>query len=192
MKVKTEPRRAAKPFSREEIQQILAAFEANYYHHFVRFLLGVGCRIGEAIALEWAALNEDCSEVWIGKAWDAKGKRVKSTKTNETRTVPISPNIQKMLQELREQSESKLVFPAPKGGYIDGNNFLKRHWKPLFENTGIEYRTLYNSRHTRWSHEIESGNLTIAEAADYAGNSRRTMMDRYYGATKRPRLKDFD
>ena len=117
-KVVTMAKQSAKPFTREEIHKIMEAFKGNYYENFVRFLLGVGCRTGEAIALEWSAINDDCSEVWIGKAWDSKGKRVKSTKTNETRTVPISPGVQKMLQDLREQSKSKLVFPAPKGGYI--------------------------------------------------------------------------
>jgi integrase len=191
MSVQAEPRQAPKPFTREEIGQILKGFEEDYYQDFVRFLLGTGCRIGEAIALNWDAISEDCSEVWIGRSWDSKGKRVKSTKTNETRVIPVSPGIQEMLQNKRNDQTDGLVFPAQKGGFIDRHNFINRHWKPLLKRLEIPYRPPYNSRHTRWSHEI-SGGMDIATAAAYAGNRPRTMLNRYYGSTNRPRLKDWD
>lgn len=189
--VETEPNPGAKPFTKEEVEKILKGFEGSYYEDFVRFLLGAGCRIGEAIALYWDAINDDCSEVWIGRAWDAKGRRVKKTKTNKTRTIPVSPGIQKLLQERKANTTSDLVFPSQKGSFIDRQNFLNRHWKPLLERLEIPYRPPYNSRHTRWSHEIASG-MDIATAAAYAGNRPRTMLNRYYGATDRPRLKDWD
>jgi integrase len=189
--VAVEPRQDARPFSLEEIRAIVAGFEGDYYQDFVRFLLGAGCRIGEAIALEWSAISADCSEVWFGKAWDAKGKRVKPTKTNKVRTVPMSPGIQTFLKARQQAAESRLVFPSPTGEYIDRQNFVNRHWRPILMRLGIEYRTPYNSRHTRWSHEIANG-LDVAVAARYAGNRSRTMMERYLGATKRPPLMDLD
>jgi integrase len=191
MEVDTEPSPGAKPFTLEEIAKILKGFEDSEYEDFVRFLLGVGCRIGEAVALQWEAVSVDCAEIWIGKAWDSKGRRIKATKTNKARTVPVSPKIQEMLQSKREgKSPQDFVFTAPKGGLIDSKNFLNRHWKPLLKKLEIPYRPPYNSRHTRWSHEIANG-MDIATAAAYAGNRPRTMLDRYYGQTNRPRLKDF-
>jgi integrase len=137
--------------------------------------------------------------VWFGRSWDAKGKRIKTTKTNKARTVPMSAGTQKLLQERRRDAsqipqgsaESRLVFPCPNGGHIDRQNFINRHWKPILTRLGIEYRTPYNSRHTRWSHEIANG-LDVAVAARYAGNRSRTMMERYLGATQRPPLMDLD
>ncbi|WP_287456823.1 site-specific integrase [Leptolyngbya sp. UWPOB_LEPTO1] len=192
LKVDVEPREHPKPFTLDEIKKILEAFQGSHYENFVRFMLGVGCRIGEAVALDWSAINEDCSEIFIKQAYNPRSRKIKGTKTGKTRHVPVSPKIQALLQELRQSSNSEIVFPSPKGGRIDRANFRKRHWQPILERLGIEYRSPYNARHTRWSHEIESGNLSIAEAAQYAGNSPRTMLDRYYGATKRPRLQDFD
>jgi integrase len=189
--VATEPRPDAQPFSREEVDKILVGFVASHYEDFVRFLLGCGCRTGEAIALTWDAISADCSEVWIGRSWDAKGKRVKATKTNKARTVPVSPKIQALLQRRRGTRTGDFVFTSPKGGRIDAKNFLNRHWKPLLSKLEIPYRPPYNSRHTRWSHEIANG-MDIAVAARYAGNRPRTMMERYLGATDRPRLKDWD
>jgi integrase len=190
-KVKKPPKPEPKLFTEEEIRQILKAFEGKYYQNFVWFLLGVGCRIGEAAAIQWDALNDDCSDVWIGIAWDLKGRKIKDTKNRKVRTIPASPSIQRMLREMKDNPDRypTLVFPAPNGGYIDRKNFLKQHWKPTLEGLGIEPRTTYNLRHSRWSHEIADG-MDIATAAQYAGNSPRTMMERYYGSTKRPRLKD--
>ncbi|BAU12510.1 integrase family protein [Leptolyngbya sp. NIES-3755] len=192
LKVDVEPREQAKPFTIDEISKILKSFQGGFYESFVRFMLGVGCRIGEAVALDWNAVNDDCSEVFIKQAYNLRSRKIKSTKTGKTRYVPVSSKIQALLQELRKSATSDIVFPSPKGGRIDRANFRKRYWKPTLEKLGIEYRSPYNTRHTRWSHEIASGNLDIATAAQYAGNRPRTMLDRYYGATKRPKLSDFD
>ncbi|MBW4441803.1 MAG: tyrosine-type recombinase/integrase [Plectolyngbya sp. WJT66-NPBG17] len=190
LKVESEPREQPKPFTIEEIRKILEAFEGSYYQNFVHFLLGVGCRIGEAIALDWTSVNEDCSEVWIKQSYNLRSRKIKSTKTDEPRYVPVSPKIQSLLQELKKSAGSDAIFPAPKGGRIDRDNFRKRHWQPTLETLGIEYRSPYNTRHTKWSHEIRNG-MDIATAAKYAGNRPRTMLDRYYGSTDRPRLSDF-
>lgn len=191
LKVEVEPREQAKPFTLDEIRKILEAFQGSYYESFVRFMLGVGCRIGEAVALDWSAVSPDCLKVSIKQSYNLRSRKIKSTKTGKTRDVKVSPKIQAMLQELRNLSTSEVVFPSPKGKRIDRANFRKRHWQPTLERLGIEYRSPYNARHTRWSHEIARG-MDIAEAAKLAGNRPRTMMDRYYGATKETRLSDLD
>lgn len=190
-KVKVESREQAKPFTLDEIRKILESFEGDYYESFVRFMLGVGCRIGEAVALKWSAVNDDCSKVFIKQAYNLRSRKIKGTKTGKNRYVPVSPKIQAMLQELRKDAVSNFVFPSPKGKRIDRANFRKRHWQPTLEKLDIEYRSPYNARHIRWSHEIKNG-LDIATAAKYAGNSSRTMMDRYLCSTGSPALKDFD
>ncbi|MBD2079601.1 site-specific integrase [Leptolyngbya sp. FACHB-17] len=190
LRVDVDPRESAKPFTLEEIHRILEAFEDSHYRDFVTFLMGVGCRIGEAVALDWASVSEDCSEVWIAKSFDLRSHKIKTTKTNEARSVPLSPKIQSLLLRLKETASSSFVFPSPKGKRIDRNNFRRSYWKPTLERLEIEYRSPYHTRHTRWSHEISTGNLDIATAAKYAGNRPRTMLDRYLGSTKRPRLSD--
>lgn len=192
LKVEVEPRENAKPFTLEEIKKIVEAFKDSYYENFVRFILGIGCRIGEAVALNWSEVNEDCSQVFIKHSYNLRSRKIKSTKTNESRRVPVSPKIQALLRGLKEDAVSDAVFPAPKGGRIDRNNFRRRYWKPTLEKLDIEYRSPYNARHTRWSHEINSGNLTIATAAKYAGNRPRTMMERYLGSTNDPELLDLE
>ncbi|MBD1848402.1 tyrosine-type recombinase/integrase [Cyanobacteria bacterium FACHB-63] len=192
LKVETEPRPRPKPFSREEIKRILEAFKGHHYENFVRFLFGVGCRIGEAAALDWDAVSDDCSEIWIKRSYNLRSRKVKSTKTGKDRYVPIPSGIQSMLQELKKTAVSDAVFLSHKGVRVRRDSFRRSYWIPTLEKLGIEYRSPYKTRHSRWSHSLSSGELDIATASEYAGNSPRTMSDRYYGATKKPRLTDLD
>lgn len=77
--VKIPPKKPAKVFSAEEIGAIISASKsdprAQHYKPYIEFLLFTGCRPGEARALCWKHLNEDCSSVWIGEALDSKGRR---------------------------------------------------------------------------------------------------------------------
>src|SRR5262249_57139375 len=41
-----------------------------------------------------------------------------------------------------------LIFPAPRGGFIDVHNLARRHWHPAVIATGLEDRNLYQTRHT--------------------------------------------
>jgi integrase len=54
-----------KPFTVDEIKAIIAGFRSDRYYSFyadyVEFMLGTGCRPGEAIALRWKHINDDCS-----------------------------------------------------------------------------------------------------------------------------------
>ncbi|MBD2078806.1 tyrosine-type recombinase/integrase [Leptolyngbya sp. FACHB-17] len=192
LKVETEHRQRPKPFSSEEIAKILEAFKGHHYENFVRFLFGVGCRIGEAAALDWSALNDDCSEVWIKQSYNLRSRQIKNTKTGKDRYVPIPPKLQAMLQAMRKNATSDAVFLSHKGLRVRRDSFRRSYWKPALEKLGIEYRSPYKTRHTRWSHELSSGNLDLATAAEYAGNTPRTLSDRYYGSTNRPRLTDLD
>ena len=50
-----------------------------------------------------------------------------------------------------------LVFPAARGGYIDGEKFRYRQWTPALRAAGIEHRRVYDCRHTFASWAIAGG-----------------------------------
>jgi Putative transposase, YhgA-like len=58
---KVPPKQRPKPFSVEEVRAIIVGFrtdpEYSFYVDFVEFLLGVGCRTGEAVALYLEAIH---------------------------------------------------------------------------------------------------------------------------------------
>jgi integrase len=153
----------AEPFSREEVRKIVAAFEADsdyaYYADLVQWLLGVGCRFGEAAALQWKHLNRNCSEVWIGESVGRDRER-KSTKNLKVRRFDLHPRLQQMLLHRRPPSYQleDLVFPSRRaGGCISDRTFSDSAWPKMLAKATVPYRKLYNTRHTFVSHSLMAG-----------------------------------
>jgi integrase len=44
--------------------------------------------------------------------------------------------------------DTKLMFPAPRGGYIDIEKFRYREWAPALRAAGVDHRRIYDCRHT--------------------------------------------
>jgi integrase len=185
-KVKSQPHQRVKPFTTAEIKAILSAFERDryysHYHSFVAFLFGIGCRPGEAIALQWKHLGEDFATVWIGHSV-ADGQR-KSTKTGKARTVLLNPQVSEMLRSRHEALRPKpddLVFPSPNGKFIDSRNFRNRAWKTILEQCHIEYRKPYVTRHSAISHSLANGANYLA-VAEQTGHDPKVLHDSYASA----------
>lgn len=183
--VKVPPKQRPKPFTADEVGRILAAFRTSpaysHYADFVEFLLGTGCRTGEAIGLQWQHLTDDCSGVWIGESV-SRGRR-RATKTNKARVFGLSQRLQQMLLAHRPENfkSDELVFPAPKGGAIDDHNFRNRAWKKVLEEAGVPYRKPYTTRSTFESHAIISHGMNPAVVADITGHDPKVLFKHYLG-----------
>jgi integrase len=172
--VKVPPPPPPKAFSKADIQAILNGFKnSRHYSHytdFVTFLLGAGFRTGEAIALRWENLSDDCSSVWV-----------LATKTNKSRTFRLTPHLQTMLLNRRPEgwSTNDLVFPAVKGGAIDSRNFRNRAWVTVLKDAGVAYLTPYKTRATFTSHALRL--VRDDDVARMGGHDVQTMR-RHYAA----------
>ncbi len=177
------PKQAVKPFTVDELRAILSAFNNHpSYHHytnFVSFLANTGCRFGEAAGLKWKHLGSEYLTTWIGESC-SRGLR-RSTKTGKARTILLSPSVQRMLAARFEQLQPKpddLVFPRPKGGAIDDQNFRPRAWKQILEGCSIEYKRPYALRHSAISHALANGANPIA-IAEQTGHSPKVLLETY-------------
>jgi integrase len=191
VKVRVSPKQKVKPFTLVEIQKIIMGFHQQFPHYanFVEFLFGTGVRTGEAIALQWKHLNDDCSVVWIGESL-SRGIR-KETKTGKSRDIPLTPYLQQMLLNRRpiNFTPEDLVFPAPQGGAIDDHNFRNRAWKIVLESQGVTYRKPYTTRHTLVSHALEKGTNPV-NVAELTGHNVRTLYQNYAGVIGILKLPD--
>lgn len=189
------------PFDGAEIAKILDAFEGHYYQGYVLGLIGTGARPGEVSALNWGDISfasgnwgnsPKDGRIKITKSWSDRRLIMGPTKTREKRTIPLEEGLQSYLESVWSEAidpESPL-FPSRRGGRISAKLFLRRHWIPILEQIGVRYRPQYNARNSRWSHEIDDG-MSIALAAELAGNTVETMVRRYYGNTKKdPKMKN--
>jgi integrase len=194
IKVKVPRQQKPKPFSDAEIKRIVEGFYADrYYSHYanyVEFLLGTGCRLGEAIALKWRHLNDDCSVVHFIESY-YRGQ-FKGLKKEDERFVSLTEHLKKMLLARRpaKYDPNELVFPSARGAPIDDHNFRNRAWKTVLADVGVEYRKPRTTRATLVSHALDRG-MSPAEVSELTGHTQETLFRHYAGNVRnRPQLPD--
>lgn len=199
---KTVRETSRQPFSREERDAILEAFEKDTYasryspvfhsHYlpYVQFLFMTGCRPEEAIALKWKHISKDCCKIRFEEALPSDTKILGATKTGKARSFPCNGKLQTFLQELKpgKSSPEALVFPSPRGGVIDTHNFSNRIWRPVLEALLRESKVeqslpQYNIRHSFITLALENG-LDAKDVARLVGNSPEIIY-RHYAGNKR-------
>ena len=117
----------------------------------------------------------------------SRGKYRDTTKTGEDRTVLLTETVKEMLRsryEVTKPQPDDLVFPAPKGGYMNDNRFRGKIWKPVLESCGIDYQKPYNLRHTGTSQAYANG-ASLPEIAAQTGHSVKTLMSTYLHPTQK-------
>jgi integrase len=181
---RSQEKKAKSPFSLVEVRAILDGFRSSrYYSHYAdyaSFLLGVGCRVGEASGLVWGNVASDFTSVYICQSF-SRGV-MGDTKTKKSRTVNnLSPSIVTMLNRRNEDQQpqaSDLVFFTQTGLPINDRNFRRRAWTNVLNAAGVDYRSPYKCRSTAASHSIASG-VDYVSVAKALGNSPKVLHDHY-------------
>jgi integrase len=142
------PRREMHPFDSDAQLDALAAELGPRYGPTVLFAAATGLRPGEWIALEHRDIDLNDLLVHVCRAF--RVNRLKPTKTNTARAVPLQRSALDALDQLRSPpGATSLLFPAPEDGHLDLHNWRGRHWRPAQRAAGITAtRRLYDLRHT--------------------------------------------
>ncbi len=113
---------------------LLDAFQPHY-RALLRFLVGTGCRWGEAIVLRVKDFDLANRTVRIRRAlkWSGDGKRVIGPpKTKKGRRTIVLPA--EVVDDVRPllpcRAGGDLVFTAPRGGMISHRTFWSKNWRP--------------------------------------------------------------
>lgn len=196
------------PFTAEERDIIIAAFEQHsyycYYAPFVKFLFMTGCRTGEAVGLKWKHILSDCKIINFCESVSTQLKIRKDCKTHKSRKFPCNASLQALLQSMKPENcdPESLVFPSKRGGVIRSGHFIDSAWKGRSDRgNGIvmqlakegkisRYRTQYNTRHTFVTQCLEAG-VTVVQIAKWVGNSPEIIMKHYAGTTRQIQVPEF-
>lgn len=162
-----------KHFDNKEVKAILDyldslpnTYKNNYKTVLYKFLLATGCRVGEALALEWSDIDLENATVSISKTLQRDGT-ASSTKTqNGTRIISIDKETVLMLrlykvrqaQKLRERGDFSTVsvFSNCLNHYASLSNsafILRKDLKKI----GISGRSFHAFRHTHASLLLNAG-----------------------------------
>jgi integrase len=149
------------------------------YGPMIIFAAATGLRPSEWTAIEHRDLDREARVVYVRRAF-AHGQ-LKNTKTRRsTRAVPLQAIALEALERVSPRPETPLLFPAPRGGYLDLHNFRRRAWKPAQRAAAIEPpRRPYDLRHTFATFALGAG-ISTFDLSRFMGASL-TMIDRHYG-----------
>ena len=178
----------ARALTRSEEAAWLALIDASPYGvrrdlpDLTRFLLGTGCRIGEALALRWEDVDLDAGTLVVRRTVfrvAGQGLVVKEPKTaSGTRTLHLPTWLTELLRRRHAEADSLVVFPDARGGYRDRNN-VEREYRTVRADTAFEWVVPHTYRKTVAT-RLDAAGLSARVIADQLGHSRISMTQDVY------------
>jgi integrase len=142
------------------------------------FAVGTGLRPEEWIALERSDIDREARLIRVCKRY-TDGRIEQGTKTVPERFVPLRARVLAAVDAMPTRIDTPILFPAPRGGYLEINRFRLQHWYPALRAAGLEQRGIYTARHTFATWAIES-DVKLSYLAQMMGTSIREIEDTYF------------
>lgn len=156
--------RAGAIFTRDEIEQLLSDPRIEPHNRaFYALSFLTGMRPGEVCALRWEHYDpraEPLGQLQVAYAYDTAGSRVKETKTDTPRLVPVHPTLAKVLAEWKLAGWERQYGRRPEPGDLvvprltdareprNANRQREDELYPDLERLGLRKRRLYDTRRT--------------------------------------------
>lgn len=188
------------PFNKEEVNAILLCMKEKYPEMYAMFviLFHTGMRIGEVLAMRWKHFNELFGTYYIKEHFTENRLEKPKTK-NSIRQIMLTDEAVSALKEHKKYSNknSEFIFNNQYGEpWVSGLHINRSVWQPVLEELGIDYRVLYQCRHTHASLSILAGD-NLAVIAERMGHKHiGTLITRYAKYVKmvqqqRPKIDSF-
>jgi integrase len=174
-------RHERKPILAFESWEELEAVSAELHPRFRAipiFVAGCGLRPEEWIGLKRGDVDRDNRLVHVRRRFSG-GQLKPGTKTVPERAVPLRQRVLDALDATAPRIDTKLLFPAARGGYIDLERWRSREWVPALRAAGLEPRGPNTLRHTFCTFGIEAA-VPLSYLATVMGTSVREIESTYF------------
>lgn len=134
------------PFTEDELS-IMFSFD-GYLGYYIYFAVYTGMRPSEILALNWSDIDFENKRIAVFKS--VLDGEINKTKTiSSTRYVDLLPNVETKLLEWKKICNSKtILFPNKYGKRFYSHSGVSITFKKRLKKYNIQYRYLYQLRHT--------------------------------------------
>lgn len=137
-----------KPFSMEEINIILSSCEYLTLKNILGLGFYSGMRIGEMFGLRWSDVDFENYTIAINRTITGGFLQTPKTKSS-LRVIDMLPQSEEFLISQRKITGlGSYVFLAPRGKHFNRSVDLYLKWKKLLFDVNINYRNIYQIRHS--------------------------------------------
>ncbi len=172
------------PLSMEEVRLFLEHVRPEYHDFFVVAFF-TGMRFGEMAALKWR--NVDFQHGFIRVRETRVNKEEGRPKTKgSTRDIKMLPPVVEAMRRQRKATmgKSDYVFLNKYSRPLYAHSVRQWAWTPALKSAGLEYRTLYQTRHTFATLMLDAGELPGWVQKMLGHESLKMIYDRYYSYIK--------
>jgi integrase len=157
VRASVDVKREQRPFdSWADVEAITAEMDPRFAA-IPAVLVGTGLRPEELFALERRDLDLENGVLAIQRVYSQGVLKDCRKSSRQRRRVPLRERVVETLRTVPPRLETRLLFPAARGGHIDLEKFRYREWTPALRAAGIEHRRVYDCRHTFASWAIAGG-----------------------------------
>ncbi len=169
------------PLSMKEAASFLDAIEDTIYRNFFVVAFFTGMRLGEQTALKWREVDWERKSISIVES-RVMGIEGRPKTKGSYRDIDMLPVVEAALKDQRKQNraKSRYVFLNNDGKPVDGETLRKTTWTPGLNRAGLEYRSMYHTRHTFATLMLSSGENMGWVQRMMGHASLKMIQERYY------------
>lgn len=167
------------PLSMEEVALFLDNVSPHYRNFFIVAFF-TGMRLGEQVALKWRSIDWENKKILVRES-RVMGIEGRPKTKGSYRDIAILPIVEEALSDQRKKQiiKSEYVFLNTDGKPIDGESLRKTTWTPALKRASLEYRSMYNTRHSFATLMISSGE-SVGWVQSMMGHASLRMIQEHY------------
>lgn len=163
-------RREVEAFDTIELLEAVGAEMSEAYSQLPVFTALTGLRPEEWIALERRDVDRKAGIVHVRRVFTAGAVKLVGKNSRSLRAVPLPTRALEAVDAIPPRLDTRLVFPAKRGGHLNLDTWRGREWTPALKAAGISQRGPYALRHTYATWSIAAG-VELYTLARFMGTS---------------------
>ena len=178
------------PLSMDEVNLLLQNV-LPYYRNFFIVAFFTGMRFGEMAALKWRNVDFNLRIIKVRETRVRGEEGVPKTKKS-VRDVDMLPPVVEALRDQRKETmgKSEYVFLNKNGRPLLPGSMNYHIWKPALAKSGLESRSLYQTRHTFATLMLDAGELPGWVQKMMGHETLQMIHEKYYAHIKNYRRDD--